>query len=917
MAAFEIAVFGNRDGSHQLLGSSLLASDPVLDELRFLVDRPAGHVGPEVTWCPYWGCQSVGRWWVLWRGDEDLGAPRKNMVTARVVLVSVDQCATIDTLDDAFASVGALPTEADNPESPLAGVIASCLANGEGPAIILGLPQAPIVLAAVWPRLWPSARASLSLRTLFGVESLDSVSRSSIIVIPSELRPRWHAQRLLGMDDISDELVARWFTGSASPHEDQLIATNTASLPGDFTVLKRIERIRRYLDPLHVGTGTLTDALAVIRTQEAFGAGFHLPPEDLRVITTSLQKLESASVADVRAASLVTLDALPQLGAVEAALARWVEQSLPTQSTADALWILEQQAGQSHAPWWRRAVGRGVDAACLAKKQAWAMALWRWWQAGPESVSLTIGHLERTHETGQWLASNTPENVDDVLVGVLAGVCREREWATLFGRALGATRPLLTCVESLRHNLSNPEVGLDALLLDRHVAEIVDAAAATSWSPLIDRAVLYTVAKPQLLISTFGSRGFMPLLLCHLSQDGEFPAEFIRADFLLRVFDGVLKGDQDYLKVIERLDRRAGRFILDHPKSEDLLPCVNSEIAHGAADEWCTRFLSDCTVDRAPAALWLIVSKSVRGRIEGAPITLVMRFLSLAPEITEATFVEWLSDAGFQWESGDHQRMANILVKRGWKTAAKAFRWSWKRELKLVAWYAQKMLSGLDRFWGPPEGVHPPKDPGAVSKREMAVSFLAANPLNSMRLSLDEEARAIEEKLRDSQLRDCVTIKTRWAVRPEDLQQALLEDRPTIVHFSGHGSGTAGIVLHSADQAAEERLAADALADLFRVLKDDIRVVVLNACYSEVQARAIVNEIDFVVGMAESIGDDAAISFAAAFYRGLGFGRAISTAFDLGLNELKLIGLSQEVSVPRLFVRPNVDPTITYLVREA
>jgi len=191
---------------------------------------------------------------------------------------------------------------------------------------------------------------------------------------------------------------------------------------------------------------------------------------------------------------------------------------------------------------------------------------------------------------------------------------------------------------------------------------------------------------------------------------------------------------------------------------------------------------------------------------------------------------------------------------------------------------------------------------------------LAANPLSSGRLALDEEARSIEEKVRDSKHRDLITFRTRWAVRPEDLQQALLEDEPVVVHFSGHGGGAIGIVLHSQEQDAENLVAEDALVDLFRVLKDDIRVVVLNACYSEVQALAIVKEIDFVVGMSDSVADDAARVFAAAFYRGLAFGRSVQTAFDLGINELRLVGLDDEDDIPQLLVRSGMDASATKLV---
>ena len=45
----------------------------------------------------------------------------------------------------------------------------------------------------------------------------------------------------------------------------------------------------------------------------------------------------------------------------------------------------------------------------------------------------------------------------------------------------------------------------------------------------------------------------------------------------------------------------------------------------------------------------------------------------------------------------------------------------------------------------------------------------------------------------------------------------------------------------------------DALKQLFATLKDDIRCVVLNACFTEPQAEAIAGSIDCVVGM--SAGD--------------------------------------------------------------
>lgn len=208
-------------------------------------------------------------------------------------------------------------------------------------------------------------------------------------------------------------------------------------------------------------------------------------------------------------------------------------------------------------------------------------------------------------------------------------------------------------------------------------------------------------------------------------------------------------------------------------------------------------------------------------------------------------------------------------------------------------------------------GEAPPAARAVVSVKR-TILFLASNPSSSGRLALDEEARAIEMKLRASEHRDAIQFRTRWAVRPDDLLQAFNEDRPTVVHFSGHGSGVGGIVLHD-DVAGGRLVAGNALKRLFTAMKDDIRVVVLSACYSVEQAREIVSVIDAVVGMADSVGDGAARAFAAAFYRALGFGRTVQNAFDQGLTAIELEGFD-DLDVPELLVRPGVDPAKLVIV---
>jgi hypothetical protein len=65
--------------------------------------------------------------------------------------------------------------------------------------------------------------------------------------------------------------------------------------------------------------------------------------------------------------------------------------------------------------------------------------------------------------------------------------------------------------------------------------------------------------------------------------------------------------------------------------------------------------------------------------------------------------------------------------------------------------------------------------------------------------------------------------------------------------------------------------------------------------------------------MTRAIGDDAAITFAASFYRAVGFGCSIKQAFDQGVAALLLEGLSEE-QTPILITRRNISAESVILI---
>jgi hypothetical protein len=195
---------------------------------------------------------------------------------------------------------------------------------------------------------------------------------------------------------------------------------------------------------------------------------------------------------------------------------------------------------------------------------------------------------------------------------------------------------------------------------------------------------------------------------------------------------------------------------------------------------------------------------------------------------------------------------------------------------------------------------------------KIRVLFLAANPLDTTRLRLGEEVREIETKIRAADYRDSLELVSKWAVRSDDLLQYLNQYRPHIVHFSGHGDCAEELILEDTSGSSKP-ISKDALVALFTTLKDNIRVVVLNACYSRPQAEAITEQIDCAIGMKRAIGDKAAITFASSFYRAIGFGRSVQEAFDQGKVALQLEGIPEE-RIPEMLHRTGLDPAEITLI---
>jgi len=169
----------------------------------------------------------------------------------------------------------------------------------------------------------------------------------------------------------------------------------------------------------------------------------------------------------------------------------------------------------------------------------------------------------------------------------------------------------------------------------------------------------------------------------------------------------------------------------------------------------------------------------------------------------------------------------------------------------------------------------------------MKILFVAANPIEGAFLALDEELRSIEREIAASRYRERIALRACHATRPLDLVRELNRERPDVLHFSGHGNEEGDIVLVGLNNEPQA-VAPSLLAELFAALEFPPKIVVLNSCFSFLQADEIIKVVDIVIGIPGVIQDRNAVNFSTALYMALCEGISVSFSFRQAVVGVKL-----------------------------
>ena len=186
---------------------------------------------------------------------------------------------------------------------------------------------------------------------------------------------------------------------------------------------------------------------------------------------------------------------------------------------------------------------------------------------------------------------------------------------------------------------------------------------------------------------------------------------------------------------------------------------------------------------------------------------------------------------------------------------------------------------------------------------ESVVLFFAANPVDTEVLRTGKEFMVIERALESGRGKARIKIRPSLATRARDISRELLQVKPWIVHFAGHGGGLEESFAVEDEDGYARVVPPGGLSSLFEIAGKGVECVIINACSTVGLAQALSQHVDYVIAMSQPIYDWDAIEFSRAFYQALAADYSIRSAFDLGLAELEMLSDGAAYDIPKFLGR--------------
>ena len=169
----------------------------------------------------------------------------------------------------------------------------------------------------------------------------------------------------------------------------------------------------------------------------------------------------------------------------------------------------------------------------------------------------------------------------------------------------------------------------------------------------------------------------------------------------------------------------------------------------------------------------------------------------------------------------------------------------------------------------------------------LSILFISSSPRSGKHIRAKEEFKIIKKELKNVDANKLHLLLPEFDVSPEEFLEALEEQAPKIVHFSGHGFIDGEPIFETIEF---ERFILKTKSFL-SILKEysGIKCLFFNSCNSTLLIQEAVQYIDFGIGIKGTISEETAIKFANHFYKSLKSTETIPLAYWSAVKKLRLL----------------------------
>ncbi|MCG9889587.1 MAG: tetratricopeptide repeat-containing serine protease family protein [Thermosynechococcaceae cyanobacterium MS004] len=198
-------------------------------------------------------------------------------------------------------------------------------------------------------------------------------------------------------------------------------------------------------------------------------------------------------------------------------------------------------------------------------------------------------------------------------------------------------------------------------------------------------------------------------------------------------------------------------------------------------------------------------------------------------------------------------------------------------------------------------------DVAQVKQVSRTILILPSNPKKIEHAIWKQNHKEIRDALRRAKNGKQFYLEERSDISASELSQELSAIEPYIINIFGRDSGIEKLAIEENPEknSLQEPRKSKLIAELLQLHNRSIKCIVMNRCYSEIQAKEIVQYVDFLIGVSDELEDSKSSIFIEEFYYQLGCDRTIRDAYKLSCNLVERKGYQDINLLTRLLSRED------------